>query len=80
MKLLPSIGTACLCVLTLAACGETPQTGVGITSDVQAFKGADNNFVAPDWKPGDRASWEQALKVRLQNTQNEYPRLNTSPK
>jgi hypothetical protein len=56
----------------LAACGETPQTGVGVKSDVAAFQGADNKYVSPGWKPGDKTSWEQSLKVRAQNGQNEY--------
>lgn len=56
----------------LAACGEKPQTGGGVKSDVAAFQGADNKFVAPGWKPGDKTSWEQGLKARAQNTQNEY--------
>jgi hypothetical protein len=59
-------------VLSLGACGERPQTASGGKSDVSAFQGADNQFVAPGWKPGDKTSWEQGLKARAQNTQNEY--------
>jgi hypothetical protein len=66
------LALAAMAVMALAGCGERPQTASGGKSDVSAFKGADNQFVAPGWKPGDRTSWEQALKARAQNTQNEY--------
>ena len=59
-------------VMALAACGEKPQTASGVKNDATAFQGAENKFVAPGWKPGDKASWEQGLKARAQNTQNEY--------
>lgn len=65
-----AIATAAL--MALAACGEKPQTAAGVKSDAPAFQGADNKFVAPGWKPGDKTSWEQGLKARAQNTQNEY--------
>ena len=57
---------------SLSACGEKPQTLGNMKNDVEPFHGAQNNYVAPGWKPGDKASWEQALKVRAQNNQNEY--------
>ncbi|MBH2009529.1 MAG: hypothetical protein I8H71_07495 [Xanthomonadaceae bacterium] len=56
----------------LSACGEKPQTLGGRKSDAAAFEGAQNPFVAPGWKPGDKSSWEQGLKARMQNSQNEY--------
>ncbi|CAN5497719.1 hypothetical protein BH10PSE16_BH10PSE16_14230 [soil metagenome] len=58
----------------LSACGEKPQTlGVGSnTGDVPAYQGAQNQFVVPGWTPGDKHSWEQGLKTRMQNSQNEY--------
>ncbi len=62
-------------VMALAACGEKPQTGYGVKSDVPAFQGAKDPFVAPGWKPGDKGSWEQRLKARAQNTQNDYVRM-----
>lgn len=65
-----AIATAAL--MALAACGEKPQTAAGVKSDAPAFQGADNKFVAAGWKPGDKTSWEQGLKARAQNTQNEY--------
>ena len=62
----------------LAACGEKPQTMGGVKNDVAAFQGAKNPFVAAGWKAGDKTSWEQGLKARAQNTQNEYSKMNIS--
>ncbi len=56
----------------LSACTEKPQTLSGVKSDVAPFQGAENQFAAPGWKRGDKISWEQGLKARAQNTQNEY--------
>ncbi len=59
----------------LLGCGEKPQTlGIG-KHDVAAYLGAENHFVAPGWKVGDKTSWEQGLKARMQNTQNEYSKM-----
>ena len=60
----------------LSACGEKPQTLGGNKSHVAPFHGAQNQFVAPGWTPGDKSSWEQGLKARMQNTQNEYSKIN----
>ena len=62
----------------LSACGEKPQTMGGVKSDVAPFQGAQNQFAAPGWKAGDKTCWEQGLKARAQNTQNEYSKTNTS--
>jgi hypothetical protein len=62
----------------LSACGEKPQTLGGVKSDAAAYQGVENQFAAPGWKKGDKASWEQGLKARAQNTQNEYSRTNIS--
>ena len=61
---------------TLSACGEKPQTLGSNKNDVAAFQGAQNQFVAPGWTPTDKKSWEQGLKARMQNTQNEYSKTN----
>lgn len=63
-------------VLALAACTETPQTATGIKSDAAAFEGTGMPFVATGWKPGDRTSWEQQLKTRTQQGQNDYAKVN----
>lgn len=60
--------------LTLSACGESPQSLGASISDDAPYKGAEGAFVLPGWKAGDRTSWEQALKARAMNTQNEYSR------
>ena len=66
-----------LCMSTalfMVGCGEKPQTLGGIKGDVAPYQGADSKFTAPGWKAGDKTSWEQALKARARNTQNEYSR------
>ena len=66
-------------VAALAACSEKPQTLGGVKGDVAAYQGVDTPYAAPGWKRGDRTSWEQGLKARAQNTQNEYSKT-ISPK
>ena len=61
--------------VTLAACGEKPQTAGTGKNDVAAYQGAQNSFVAKGWEPGDKTSWEQSLKARGQNSQNEYNKM-----
>jgi len=48
------------------------QLKLAFKSDAPAFQGAENPYVAPGWKSGDKASWEQGLKARAQNSQNDY--------
>ena len=62
-------------VMALAACGEKPQTAAGVKSDTPAFQGTSNPYNTPGWKAGDKTAWEQQLKTRLQNGQNEYNRV-----
>lgn len=64
-------GAAC----ALAGCAEQEQTASGIKSDAAPYAGTSKQFVAAGWKPGDRASWEQQLKVRTVNGQNDYARV-----
>jgi hypothetical protein len=59
----------------LAACGERPQVLQSGKNDVAAFQGSADRFAAPGWKAGDKTSWEQGLKARMQNSQNEYTKL-----
>lgn len=59
----------------LAACGEKPQGLGGVKQDQPPHAGTGvAAFTAPDWKPGDKNSWEQQLKARGQYGQNEYNR------
>jgi hypothetical protein len=61
----------------LAGCTEKPQTREsGVVVDTAAFQGTGMPFAAPGWKQGDKVSWEQHLKTRLQNGQNDYTRVN----
>ena len=62
----------------LAACTEKPQTlnSSGTKLDASAFQGTGTAFAVPGWKQGDKTSWEQQLKTRTQNGQNDYTRVN----
>ncbi len=65
-------------VLALAACGDKAQTAGGVKSDAAAFQGVTgpgSAYNAAGWKAGDKAAWEQQLKTRTQNGQNEYNRV-----
>ena len=65
-----AVGTA----LALSACGEKGRT---VGADAAPYVGPANSaspFVAPGWKPGDKSSWEQSLKVRNQYGQNDHAR------
>ena len=70
----PIILAACVAAFTLAGCGEKPQTGMGVRTDVVPYAGTGSNFTEPGWKAGDRTSWEAQLKTRQQYGQNEYTR------
>ena len=61
----------------LAACGDKQQSAGGVKGDVAPYQGVNNKYAEPGWKAGDKNSWEQALKVRTQNNQNEYTRTGT---
>lgn len=63
-------------LLTVSACGEKPQTQGGSKADANPYTGTGSNFASPGWKPGDKVSWEQHMRARTQNTQNEYTRVN----
>ncbi|HSV34220.1 MAG TPA: hypothetical protein VLI46_01625 [Ramlibacter sp.] len=75
MRALTVLGGAAA-VLALAACGEKPQTlESGVKVDSQAYQGTGMAYAAPGWKQGDKASWEQQVKNRTQQTQNEYTKV-----
>lgn len=74
-----AVATAAIATgLLLSACGERPQVLQSSKSDVPAFQGSVGPFVAPGWKAGDKTSWEQGLKARMQNSQNEYTKLSVA--
>lgn len=62
--------------LMLAACGEQAQTLGGVKQDAAPYTGTGKAYTDPGWKAGDKTSWESHLKVRGQNGQNEYNRVN----
>ena len=64
-------------VTVLGACGEKPQQVTGSTvkrSDTPAYGGVQAPYAASGWKAGDSGSWEEQMRVRVQN-QNEYIRV-----
>ena len=70
-------------VALLAACGEKPQTNTqGVKVDAVPWSGTGDRantgtaFTAAGWQPGDRKAWEEQLKTRAQNGQNDYTRDN----
>ena len=64
-------------VICLCACTEEPQTiNSGKRPDTAAFNGTGMAFVAPGWKQGDKTSWDQQLRTRLQTGQNDYAKVN----
>ena len=62
-------------LFVLGACGEKPQTAGAGHLDKPAYTGTGSNFTAAGWTPGDRNSWEQHMKVRTQQGQNEYNKI-----
>jgi hypothetical protein len=61
----------------LVACGDKQQTSGTPKNDTAPYAGTGvASFTAPGWKAGDKAGWEQQLKARMQNTQNEYSKVN----
>ncbi len=65
-----------LCV-TLSACGESPQNLAGSRFDSASHSGSAVGpaYTVPGWKAGDKTSWEQQLKARQLNGQNDYSRI-----
>jgi hypothetical protein len=65
-------------LLLLSACSEKPQALVASSWDAPAYTGATTGaaFTAPGWKAGDKTAWEQQLKARQLNSQNDYSRMN----
>ena len=61
-------------VLALAACTEKPQTATVKKVDGKAWEGPASPYTAPGWKQGDEASWEQQMRARAQEGQNDYSR------
>jgi hypothetical protein len=76
LTLLAAVAAALATALSLSACGEKPQTiSSGVGADSAAFQGTGKAYAVPGWKQGDKTSWEQQLKTRTQNAQNEYTKV-----
>ena len=59
----------------LSACGEQAQTLGAAKKDAAAFTGTPVSANhSGTWKPGDKTAWEQQIRTRTQNGQNEYTR------
>lgn len=61
----------------LAGCTDQPQTlnASGVKVDTASYQGTGYAFTAPGWKAGEKVSWEQQLKTRTANGQNEYTKV-----
>ena len=77
IKTLSLIAATVLATSTLVACGDRQQTAATPSKDAAPYSGTGvATFTAPGWKAGDKTAWEQQLKTRMQNGQNEYNKVN----
>jgi hypothetical protein len=77
MSRLVAMAVASAVLLGVAGCGggSSPATTSASKSAGQpAWDVAGTPYVAPGWKPGDKASWQEQMTKRAQN-QNEYLRV-----
>jgi hypothetical protein len=72
---LKTIGLCLAAGTLLAACSEPPEIAAKAAKrpDMAPYMGADNGFMTKGWKPGDQASWTEAINKRNQ-AQSEYSR------
>jgi hypothetical protein len=76
MKTCLTVIGAVAAAAALAACGDREQTlKSGVVTDTASFQGTGKAYAVQGWKQGDKASWEQQVKTRTQNTQNEYTKV-----
>ena len=75
------LGLAAL--VAMAGCSEKVQTNAeGVKHDAVPWSGTGSEsgkgtpFTAQGWQVGDKTAWEQQLKTRQQNGQNEYNKEN----
>ena len=60
--------------VAVSACGESTSGSKSTKkADGKAWEGAGPTFAASGWKPGDKASWDEQMRVRVQ-LQNDYAR------
>jgi hypothetical protein len=67
------VGVAVL--VGLSGCGESAQPLGAAKKDAAAFTGTPVSANhSGTWKAGDKTAWEQQIRTRTQNGQNEYTR------
>ena len=77
MRKLSMLLLAMMAAMTLSACADREQTAATPSKDAAPYEGTGvATFTAPGWKAGDKTAWEQQLKTRMQNGQNEYNKVN----
>lgn len=77
MRKLNMLLLAMMATITLSACSDREQTAATQSKDAAPYAGTGvASFTAPGWKAGDKTAWEQQLKARMQNSQNEYNKVN----
>ena len=60
--------------VAISACGESTSGNKSTKkADGKAWEGAGPTYAASGWKPGDKASWDEQMRVRVQ-LQNDYSR------
>lgn len=77
IRTLTLIVVTVLAASTLTACGDRQQSAATPSKDATPYSGTGvAPFTVSGWKAGDKAAWEQQLKARMQNSQNEYSKVN----
>ena len=69
---------AAAAAIALVACGEKVQTipvGAAKKADGQVWQTSNDRFLAPGWKPGDEASWNEQMTRRAQGQNDYVPRI-----
>ena len=74
MKRAWQLGVMLATAVAMTACGESASGSKSTKkADGKAWEGAGPTFAAAGWKPGDKASWDEQMRVRAQ-LQNDYAR------
>jgi hypothetical protein len=61
----------------VVACGDKQQTAATPSKDAAPYSGTGvAAFTTSGWQAGDKTAWEQQLKARMQNSQNDYSKMN----
>lgn len=58
----------------LIGCSNESGVSTSNRADIAPYMGADNGYMAKNWKPGDQASWTTEITKRTQS-QSEYSRI-----